>query len=434
MVSLFDIIHKLPRWDHISTGIPSLDPLVKIEGCEGIIDFQSTPLHNTMFAVICNILISHLELKPQGEIVVIETFNQFPWPLFQQHPRYKKSFDLRVVRYSLPTFSQVLAFLMINPLEARASSALVVIVNFHEAIEYYRHQLVAAFEEALLKRELDWNTEAVENLEKLKEGEIKINDLLTIPRDAPLLKVSPFVKFQSHVDAMFKHLNEFATHHQLLIFLLGCMDVQNKTTNHNSEVNFTQHVLGVQSTQEFPVVKKGFEPSKYDQRQGSSLNLNDQKIHQRVIFYNDWYNNSPHYLEHQHQTEIDKIVAVAKAEKETMEGNIVEPVYFDFRDLFYGDFREGQDWLIDLLTVENERLGSFLEESIILTQQQLRPSSERNSKRPKILSEFPSSPVKGGTSFVDRSCDDDVALDIVNQESYIAESDVELTGTVFDDL
>lgn len=433
MVSLFDIIHKLPRWDHISTGIPSLDPLVKIEGCEGIIDFQSTPLHNTMFAVICNILISHLEQKPHGEIVVIETFNQFPWPLFQQHPRYNVSYDVRIVRYSLPTFSQILAFLMINPLEARASSALMVIVNFHEVMEFYRHQLVAAFEEALLKRELDWNTEAVENLEKLKEGELKINDFLTLPRDAPLLRVSPFVKFQSHVDAMFKHLNEFATHHQLLILLLGCMDVQSKTSNRNLEEVVTQHALGTQSMQD-NLVKKGFEPSKYDQRQGGPLNSNEQKLHQRVIFYNDWYINSRHFHDHQHKTGIDRIVAVAKAEKETVEGNIVEPVYFDFSDLFYGEHKDGQDWLIDLLTVENEQLGSFLEESITLTQQQLRPSSERNAKRPRIMSEFPSSPVKVGASLVDQSRDGELALETVNQDSFIDESDVELTGTVFDDL
>lgn len=436
MVSLFDILHKPSEWNEISTGVESLDSLIRVDGSQAILDFQSTPLHNCMFAVVCNMMISYLELKSQGKIIVLETFNQFPWKLLRQHPRYNELFDRCITRYSLPTFSQLLAFLMIKRLEKYDSSPFIVIMNFHEVVEYYRLQLVAAFEEALLKLEVDWNTACIEKL-KNSDSATSADKNLPDPPDSTLFRESPFAKFQSHVDVMFKYLNEFATCQQLMILLLGCMDVKMNTLKTDSETE-DNHFPAKSNTavEQSPKMrsKSRFEPTKYDHRQMGTRNLNENKIHQRVLFYNDFLINSRYYLDNKEEANKnrDRVVAVAKADKENVAGNIMEPVYFDFMDLVDAESTKNASWLIDLLHFEEEPLSSFLEESIVITQQQLRPSSERQNKRPKLTNDFPSSPVKycDPTQYSSNS----VGSPSFIQDSVIEGSDVELTGTVFDEI
>lgn len=436
MVSLFDILHKPSEWNQISTGVDSLDSLIRVDGSQAILDFQSTPLHNCMFAVVCNMMVSYLELKSDGKIIVLETFNQFPWKLLRKHPRYNELLERCITRYSLPTFSQILAFLMIKRLEKYDCSPFIVIMNFHEVLEYYRLQLVTAFEEALLKLEVDWNTAYIEKLNKTDPATTADKSLPDLP-DSTLFRESPFLKFQSHVDVMFKHLNEFATCQQLMILLLGCMDVKMNTLKTGSETEDNYIPAKSNSTVEpSPKMrsKSRFEPTKYDHRQLGNRSLNENKIHQRILFYNDFLINSHYNLDNKDEASknCDRVVAVAKADKENVAGNIMEPVYFDFMDLGDAENNKNASWLIDLLHSEEEPLSSFLEESIVITQQQLRPSSERQNKRPKMTNDFPSSPVKYSdpTQYSSNSVESPSLM----QDSVIEGSDVELTGTVFDEI
>ncbi|PVH21597.1 hypothetical protein CXQ85_000579 [Candidozyma haemuli] len=123
-----------------------------------------------MFAVICNMMVSQLEEDVNKTVIVIETFNQFPWQLFSQHPRYEEAWMSRIKRFYLPTFAQVLSFFMLNPLKSLANSAFVIIVNFHEVVEYYRYQIVVSFEEALLKHQIERNSVVIDNFRKDENG------------------------------------------------------------------------------------------------------------------------------------------------------------------------------------------------------------------------------------------------------------------------
>lgn len=436
MVSLFDILHQPSEWSQISTGVDSLDSLIRVEGSQAILDFQCTPLHNSMFAVVCNMMVSYLELNSEGKIIVLETFNQFPWKLLRQHPRYNELLERCITRYSLQTFSQILAFLMIKRVEKYDCSPFIVIMNFHEVVEYYRLQLVAAFEEALLKLEVDWNTAFIEKLSKTGSSTTAEKSQPDLP-DSTLFRESPFVKFQSHVDVMFKHLNEFATCQQLMILLLGCMDVKMNMLKNDSGIEDNSIPAKSNSTLEpYPKMrsKSRFEPTKYDHGRIGTRSLIENKIHQRVLFYNDFLINSRYYLDNKDEgsENCDRVVAVAKADKENVAGNIMEPVYFDFVDLVDAENSKNASWLIDLLHFEDEPLSSFLEESIVITQQQLRPSSERRNKRPKVANDFPSSPVKYSDT-IKYSPNSDESPRFM-QESVIDGSDVELTGTVFDEI
>ncbi|KAM3121985.1 hypothetical protein ACQ2H7_004843 [Candidozyma auris] len=290
-----------------------------------------------MFATVCNMIVTQLEYSEDSHVIVLETFNPFPWGLYAKHPRYNKNWDARIKKFQVSTFAQILAFFICNPMKALSRSSLVIIVNFHEVMEFYRHQLNATFEEALLKLEIEKNEDLLNTLKR--DGRI---DTLGNGQnqDIPLFKESPLVKYQEHVDEMFKHLNGHGT--------------------------------------------QAFD------------------------------------------TDGERIVAVAKPDKENASGNIMEPSFFDFAEEFYQDTTGKNCWLIDLQESNDGDLSNYLEESILLTQQSLRPSSERSSKRPKVPN-IPSSPVKQVSNYWS---DESGTLAI---SSVIEGSDVESTGTIFEE-
>lgn len=444
MVSLFDICQQEPKWSHISTGVPSLDSMISVVGTEAVIDFQSTPLHNAMFAAICNMMITQLE-NSEGLVVVLETFNQFPWSLFTQHPRYRPEWHPRIKRYYLPTFAQVLSFFLADSTELAASTSLYVVVNFHEIMEHYKYQLYATFEEALLKLEIDKNAAILDSLDKenCQETIDKLNQKIESFR---LLKESPWVKYQNHTEAMFKHINLFLVKHQLVVLLLGCMDVKRKTIMPNQKalgeraLTMEQSFSGHETTFWDQDAKRLiFEPTRYDSSSGnnSKLNLIESKITHRIIFYNDWLNKSNFFIKQQYSPDekTRRMVAVAKHAKFNGAGNIYQPIYFDFNDIFYGADYKNDGWLIDLLQTEDEDLSNFLEQSILSTQQLLRPSSERVNKRQKLWNKIPSSPIHWNCHETDESSNrSSLAFEKSGNTLVIDESDVELTGTLLDDI
>lgn len=436
MVSLFDILLKKPTWAHISTGISGLDSVIRVAGSHAILDFQSTPIHNAMFAVICNMMVSQLEEDVNKTVIVIETFNQFPWQLFSQHPRYEEAWMSRIKRFYLPTFAQVLSFFMLNPLKSLANSAFVIIVNFHEVVEYYRYQIVVSFEEALLKHQIERNSVVIDNFRKDENGGNHEQSVPTLDGQSSLANESPFSKFQTHVDALFQHLNSYLVSYNLLVLIVGCMDVKYKnrpkpSINHYSDALLSESEI-FPSQQQKKILH--FDPIKYDKiGQAIQAGLNESRITQRVIFYNDWYHKSQHFsmAENSASHQTLRKVAAAKADKDTGTGNIIDPIYFDFNHKLYGKESIENDWLIDLLDAPDEDLSSFLEESILSTQEQLKPPYERARKRLKLAEQVPSSPVRW-ESHAENSLGAG-NLPIQDTQALVIEgSDVELTGTIFE--
>lgn len=433
MVSLFDICLEKPKWSHISTGVASIDAMIDLTGSGAIIDFQSTPIHNAMFATVCNMIVTQLEYSEDSHVIVLETFNPFPWGLYAKHPRYNKNWDARIKKFQVSTFAQILAFFICNPMKALSRSSLVIIVNFHEVMEFYRHQLNATFEEALLKLEIEKNEDLLNTLKRDGRIDTPGNGQ---NQDIPLFKESPLVKYQEHVDEMFKHLNGFLREYSLIILLLGCMDVKSRVQFRNPEsandsqtANNSSKLIRDSSTRTRSGSRYLFTPVTYDKRVNSfTTALNDSKILQRILFFKDFYRNSHHYSQgtQAFDTDGERIVAVAKPDKENASGNIMEPSFFDFAEKFYQDTTGENCWLIDLQESNDGDLSNYLEESILLTQQLLRPSSERSSKRPKVPN-IPSSPVKQVSNYWSDE-NGTLAISLV-----IEGSDVELTGTIFEE-
>lgn len=441
MVSLFEMHLQRPLWSHLTTSIPTLDLMIALQS-EAILDFQTVPANNAMLAVVCQVIASHLGESSENKVVVIETFNKFPWDLLRQHPGFVPEWLDRVRGYRLTTFAQVLSFFIFHPLgPVTAGSVMVFVCNFHELVDHYRLQLSAAYEEALLKHQIDKNAVLLANHEKIMEEGLSLVELQELPPQSALLKENPILKLQNHINELFKHMSDFAFKYALVVVLMGHLHLKFKAyTKKKLPPSMDSSFLSQASFLSSPT------PSFSDNgrmvlmpvtfgKEGSGrngANLNDSKLTARLIFYNDWFHKSPFSQTEAGSTIKPRLVSAVKVTNLNGIGNINDPVYFDYDDGKYdGGPMQPHSWFVDLLGRESEDLSSLIQNSLSSTQQQPR----RTTARPITL---PSSPTVTRTQLHATVHSSDIQITQPSQYNdnvlVIDGSDVELTGTVFDDL
>lgn len=427
MVSLFDISTQRPLWAGLTTGVPSLDALLPKEA-SAILDLQSVPASAAFLGVVVNLMVSHLVALSELRVVVLEALDTFCWLLLTQHPQFDERWlDGRVTKYATRSFAQIYAFFTFMPLANVApGSVLMVLWNFHEVVEMYRVQLSAAYEETLLRHEINDRRVLWANRDKVKEEGLALVPLFQLPQSSKLGE-NPIVRAQNHINELFKRMGQFAYKHSAVIALQGHLDLKFKPWT-RQDVSLDPLTSQNQS---FSEPKRSgrliFHPMQfgYSGSDTRSSRFCDSQITARFVFYNDWYHKSPHFqreLREPHKEDLYFVTAV-KAHRLRGVSNINDPVYFDFK---YAPGKSGMtgSWFIDLLEQETSDLSALIQNSLSLTQ-----VYKATGRVPINISSSP--------PFTRSQAGVDIDAEMGNADAdllVISGSDVELTGTLLDEI
>lgn len=429
MVSLFDLRRQQTKWDTLSTGLPSLDQTLRYQK-GNIIDIQTVPSDYSAHALATNILASHLRRDENNRIVVIETFNDFTWDLFELHPDYCLLWDYKIEVIHLPTLAQVFSFFQLRDFSEYSPGSLITcITNFTETVEYYRLQISAAYEEELLRHQLDQARTLLANVDKVKEEGFDLVRLPQLPPNSDLLKVHPAKKAQMHIDQLFKLMSSMTFKFTALVILMGHMEPQWKANQDvlstSVEASFTSSQADGKSAG-----KLVLSPVEYGkQHTGNATNLCDQKLLVRLLVYSDLYTNSSAYkIQRRPPEKLDiRIVSVVRLVSPSGSLTSNEPIFFEANV----EKEQSGPLLSELQAEEEGGLSVLIQQSLSSTQ--MAPITQST----QIPTMPPSSPVKTkpptqisaqDSDQVEKAATEDVFPDVIEA------SDTELTGTLLEDL
>lgn len=452
-----------PRWAHLDTGIATINLMLDVK-LDAIIDLQSVPSNAAVFAILANLIASHLE-KPDTRVVVIECLKPFHWQWLQCHASYQESWRLekRLVLYRLDSFAKLFSFFSQLPMENSQSGAtLVLILNFHELMEYYRLQLAASHEELLLKHQIEKNNVLIANKDKATEEGYDLIELPQLPRNSGLLKISPYHRFKEHFDSLMLLINDFTYRYSGVVVMQGYMLPKYRQYNKTklvAESSQRETQTASETSNMAPPEKQYshsrlvFTPVTFTRELES-----DNKAASRILLYNDWYFNSPHFLSEKRPKEESDYHFVFVAKITNFQGlqTINEAVFFDFqRNPFHKSIEALQDpWFINLLATQNDEGDEQVEEENLSTLLQTTTQNLSRKRKHRSLS-MPSSPPITASQLnlhIDYHGDIDDAEGHdsdhsdaksveINIEAYsfdgrlvIEESDVELIGTIYGNL
>lgn len=447
MVSLFEISTQRPLWNHLTTGLRTLDQTLSLQS-DGLYDFQSVPNNSAMYAVVCNLIVSHLQAGTSQKVTLVQTLNPFPWEMLHQHPGFDAQWfdEGRIDSYSLSSLPEIFSLFCLDMMKPTgAGSDLVLITDFHDVIEHYRLQISASYEEALLKHQIDKNRELIELKEKLEQEGPSLITLPSLPVNSALRRQHPIIKAQNHITELFKLIGEFSYKYSALVIFLGHLEPQYKLF---SKKRTATPMDSTQSQTSFSQSSSSLSSFSYDRRlvlmpvtfgkqsaldDKQSTDLHESKFTARLIFYNDWFYHSPMFLSRKRPALPKEryLVPVVKPSNLNGVANIHEPIFFDFQHNY--DIEDGDadnSWLIDLLIQPSDDISHLIQESLQSTQAMPRAVSTQLST---ILSSSPISKPHPPSMepIFDLETDH---YDYRESQLVIDGSDVELTGTLLDDL
>ncbi|OBA21424.1 hypothetical protein METBIDRAFT_56149, partial [Metschnikowia bicuspidata var. bicuspidata NRRL YB-4993] len=327
MVSLFDISTQKPFWSHLSTGVPTLDLMLRLQS-DALLDLQSVPANSAFSAVLCSLVASHLLLSPELKVVVLETLNAFPWLILEQHPSFDAAWvdQGRLVSYHVPTFAQLYAFFAFMPLqEVEPGSVLVAVTNFHETIEFYRLQISATHEELLLKHQIDKNRCFLEHMPKAMEEGL---DAIALPQVPLIARENPYTKAQNHLNGLILMMSDFAFKFSAVVLLAGHLEPKFLPI---SQIPISQGPTSQNTSfHSKDSSRQVLQPVTLGPSSSEKPNLAESKITARWVFYNDWFDKSPYFArQHKQLGDLHRFfVSVVKVSYLNGVNNINDPVYF----------------------------------------------------------------------------------------------------------
>lgn len=376
MVSLYDMMLQRDNFRHLSTSIPSLDSMLQNKLSSGIYDFESVPNCTGVSYVVGSIVVSHLAHKKENRAIIIDTLNPFPWHNIVKNEKFQAEWlDSKLISYTTDTFAKLFALLISDKLNGPKESTIVVINNFHELIEMYKLELSAAYEETLLKFQIDSNAVMINNQEKWKvEGSPP--KLPEIPFLSSLLKENPALKYQSHVSTLINMISQYTYKNNLICILVGYLSstyqaYRPKAPLSGGSGNDSQRMSSSSSStplsQGRPTLSYGtgrlvltpslggsYTPTNSasgpnSRKSTSSTNTSlDSFITSRLIFYKDWYHKTPYFKENYPAQQSDtqtrlitssqlKMIFAVKMAPLHQIGPESDPVYFDYDNGYYDD-------------------------------------------------------------------------------------------------
>lgn len=461
MVSLFHMSTQGLRSDHLDTGISALNQILDIK-MDAVLDVQSVPMNPALSAILANLIASHLS-KSNTMVVIIETLNPFEWEWLRHHPRYQDSWleEKRICVYRLDSFAKLFAFFSFMPSELNGlTPVLALIMNFHELIELYRLQLAACYEETLLKHQIDKCNTLLANKEKYLEEGFELIELPSLPKTSSLLRESPFSQFTRHIDSLLLLINAFAYKRSGVVVLQGFMVQSFKP--YSQTMDTSSQISGIRNSESS---QNKFVTTKYHKKSrlvftpisiGKENKAGENKISSRLLFYNDWYFKSPHFVseDRSKQKSDYHLVSVVKVTNFYGYHTINDPIYFDFKQYPIPGTKldEFDSWFINLLEIRVSNDNNTAAEQQDLSAVLHTSTQHLSRKRDFSSTQLASSPPFRASQLqeeLNRVIDYDnsdsnsehsdarsveVDIDAYSFDGLVIEgSDVELTGTVFED-
>lgn len=282
MVLLGDIIQLQQNFSNLTTSIPSLDNLIfQTQVKNKIYDVQSAPSCNGMYMVLCALMASHL--RENRPIVLIDTMNKFPLQFLKLQPHFQQSWLDNITYYRCDTFAKLYSILI----DVTIPSDTILIINeFHQLLQVYKLELSSIYEDLILKHHIEINDTFINN----KKTQDK-DPLPELPSNSDLLKSSPIVKYESHVNSLITNLKNKCINLNAMVFLLGYLD-----TKYRPYKAATKQEL-VESFNSMSPTPSSSSLSSFSEK--GRVVLSPFKTHKsldiKLIFYHDWYHNSPHF-------------------------------------------------------------------------------------------------------------------------------------------
>ena len=320
MASLYQIIANEKSFKHLRCGIPSVDSILQETLSCGIHDIQSVPNVRGHFAILGALIASHLSNTGGSKVIVIDTYNPFPWHLVTCQPNFQKEWlRTRIKSFTADTFAKLFVLFAGGSLKgAESKNSLVIINNFHEMVELYCLDLMASYDEMLLKFQIDKNAVVLQNKERIRmEG--FTSSIPDLPSHSGLLKDNPTLKYKSHLRMMIDLISRHSLESNLLCFLVGTLTTKYKLfetgpspsqsllsssqvpSSQSSAMN-TSFEMAENRTKGRLVLstslgeKEASTPGMMNVTPSQFDSFIDNVIILRLIFYKEWYHKTPQYL------------------------------------------------------------------------------------------------------------------------------------------
>ncbi|CAI5759273.1 unnamed protein product [Candida verbasci] len=320
MVLLDDIVNRQQVFKNLTTTLPILDQLLlNVPLKNKIYDFQTTPTNNAVYLILNQLITSHLQNNPNHKVIIIDIVNKYPAGQLLAHPGFNEDFTERIIHYRLNTFAKIYYFFINNDIP---QDSIVIIHEFHLMLELYKLEMSATYEELILKHHIEQNLTVIEN--KDKEDKVPIPQL---PKNSDLLKMSPIVKYENHVNNIIHLINKRCINSNLMVFLHGYL-----TTKYRP----------------YRLKPKPDQPiNPYNQK--GRVVLTPFQAHKmlttKFLFYQDWLHKSPVFLQkqvsHKLQDSDLKLIYACQVENNN---TIYNPIYYDFN----------YNTIIDLTKIQRE--------------------------------------------------------------------------------
>lgn len=341
MVSLLDIVvSNNHEYQHLATSLPILNQ--KINFSSGIYDFQTSANNLSVYQILIELILCHLLIgKP---VIIISCLNKFPLNLLVNHPQYKPHYLSQITSYSTAdTYSKL--YSVISNLKNK-STAMIIIGNIYELLELYKLELSSTYEEMILKLQIERNNVLLENITRMKiDGTNQI--LPDLPPNSDLLR-SPIIKFDKHILNLINILSNVCQNN--IAFITGTLStkfeplVPKKLSSQSQSSVLTSFTSPVPSQTSSTSGRVVLTPYTYF----------DNYVNKQIIFYKDWYHNSPHFAKN--HPLIDGKVVINRALLQLVYVIKIgtEKIYFDNNNHLYDELNNvdkysGSFNLIDLM-------------------------------------------------------------------------------------
>ncbi|CAK9441217.1 uncharacterized protein LODBEIA_P50860 [Lodderomyces beijingensis] len=328
MVLLSDLVSSQQAFNRLTTSVPTLDEIILQTSVvkNKVYDFQSSPGCHGMHIVMSSLVVSHL--LAGNKVVIIDALNRFPFKLLQKQPDFRMEMKRHVTHYFCDTFAKLYSLLAKLKVD---NDTMVVINDFNSLVEFYKLEMSSTYEEMILRHHLDVNAVLVHNKQTGSS-----EPLPQLPANSDLLKISPIVKFESHLGHLFKVMNDICAQRNSMMFLLGYMET--KYRPYKLKETGDERTPSTQSS----FTEKGRTVLKPSEMHKSTTN--------KFIFYHDWYHKSPHFVQTYPVEESGRVTYVnqsmlrfVNAVQVETRAELFAPVYFDVDEEFYYDNDEDFD-------------------------------------------------------------------------------------------
>ncbi|CAH6722805.1 hypothetical protein CLIB1444_11S01508 [[Candida] jaroonii] len=313
MTSLRDIKHR-PRFDHLNSSIPSVDD--KHFGqhfISGIYDFQTVPNNVSVYLILSNFVIKHLENTTYpGNVVIVSLSGNFPLDHILENKKFQQNWiDNGQLKYLKVDTVTNLIILLNNYMKSEVDNqTLFIFDNFHNLLDFYKLELSQIYQESMLRNHI-FNLDTIEAQAERQEIEGLKPDIVEIPENSHLIRESPLTKFNNHVRFIMNLMTNVCFKYNSIAFITGKLDsrfeafkprISMDSSNIESSQRSGRSFDSSQITPEPRKPNKGrmvlkSSNSNLDKPMGSQMSLENPLnsfITERAIFFKDWYHKTLH--------------------------------------------------------------------------------------------------------------------------------------------